>query len=65
MGLVDRCIQRAGSLAEGCIYVPILGLQSLNVSVAAACIMHTLSHRMWSVFVTVGQPSLNGQDGKK
>ena len=39
--------KEARSLAEGCIYVPMLGFtQSLNVSVAAACIMHTLSHRM-------------------
>lgn len=39
--------KEARELADGCIYVPMLGFtQSLNVSVAAACIMHTLSHRI-------------------
>lgn len=39
--------KEARALADGCIYVPMFGFtQSLNVSVAAACIMHTLSHRM-------------------
>ena len=39
--------KEAKALADGCIYVPMLGFtQSLNVSVAAACIMHTLSYRM-------------------
>jgi len=39
--------KKARELADGCIYVPMLGFtQSLNVSVAAACILHTLSHRM-------------------
>ena len=39
--------KEARALADGCIYVPMLGFtQSLNVSVAAACIMHTLSHRI-------------------
>ena len=39
--------KEARALAEGCIYVPMLGFtQSLNVSVAAACILHTLSHRI-------------------
>jgi tRNA (guanosine-2'-O-)-methyltransferase len=39
--------KEARALADGCIYVPMLGFtQSLNVSVAAACILHTLSHRM-------------------
>ena len=39
--------KEARALADGCIYVPMLGFtQSLNVSVAAACIMHTLSYRM-------------------
>ena len=39
--------KEARSLATGCIYVPMLGFtQSLNVSVAAACILHTLSHRI-------------------
>ena len=38
---------KAKSLADGCIYVPMKGFtQSLNVSVAAACILHTLSHRL-------------------
>ncbi len=42
--------KEARALADGCIYVPMLGFtQSLNVSVAAACIMHTLSHRMSQV----------------
>ena len=39
--------KEARDLADGCIYVPMLGFtQSLNVSVAAACILHTLSHRI-------------------
>ena len=39
--------KEARELADGCIYVPMLGFtQSLNVSVAAACILHTLSHRV-------------------
>ena len=39
--------EKAKSLADGCIYVPMKGFtQSLNVSVAAACILHTLSHRL-------------------
>lgn len=39
--------KEARDLADGCIYVPMLGFtQSLNVSVAAACILHTLSHRV-------------------
>jgi tRNA (guanosine-2'-O-)-methyltransferase len=39
--------KEARALASGCIYVPMLGFtQSLNVSVAAACILHTLSHRI-------------------
>ena len=38
---------RAKELSDGCIYVPMLGFtQSLNVSVAAACILHTLSYRL-------------------
>ena len=42
--------KEARELADGCIYVPMLGFtQSLNVSVAAACIMHTLSYRMTNI----------------
>lgn len=39
--------KEARELADGCIYVPMVGFtQSLNVSVAAACILHTLSQRL-------------------